>query len=1064
MMIRFLGRVTSFLSRLVAGVAAVFVIMALLAGGPVLLVMVGGNPLPRQVPSLDAAIEALTSPDDGRALLWLLTVIGWGAWAVLAGSVLLEIGAQVSGRRTPRVPGLDGPQRMANLLVAAVLAALTAPGISPAHAAYLDLSATQVAGAALHPDLRADPRSDLTLGAEVPVQPTIHTVRRGEALLDIAERYGLPVEALASANHHRPQPGGQVLRPGEVRVYPGWQLRVPAPVQAGGAPTGLPSQARSEALVHEVAKGDWMWYIAGRYLGDELRYPEIAALNPGYAARYPDYPDHIQPGDRLVLPPDAFDRGERPHATGLLVTGGDGGAAAAPATPEPEPAAPSQAPPPAAAPPLVPAAPASPPPVPPAAQPPRAPLPDAPAETDPDQTSPRLAPLLAGGVLASALLGAVMLRRARTLQHRRHGRTIVAAADAAAEADLRAAATADAARLDRALRVLAVSLRAPNGSRDRPPLPDVGAVWIAEGDIHLVLATPYGHPPPAPFQVAPTGSWVLPADARLPDASDSVPPMPALVTVGSRPHQHLLVDLERIGMLTITGHPGRCLDLLRYLVAELAHNPWSGLVEVTLAGFPPEQAQALASLNPDRIRVAASLPDAVAGLRRRIDRTTAALGTHGLRDSVQGRVSDTAADWAPELLIVHDAGDDRGLLDDLGGALTEAGRRCAVAVVTGTPPATAGNTSITVTEQGSLRAAFLSEVDEMPAAALPEHLLGELAALMRRAGSTTDHPVPPADEPWAAGTDATGHRSGATSHHPLVTAAAAAVLRDDTPALPVPTIGAPGEPTLDEAVTAWRDGGPPSVPRVEVLGPVRVTATGHPPAHRPRLCRELVVYLVARGAAGATAEEIARDLWPHQQVPPAVRTDVIAATRRWLAHGPDGEPWLPEAGGDGRYRLRDGLAVDWHLFRRLRARAERQGTAGLADLRAAMWLVRGAPLDGTDGGGHGARLPFRWLPASPVAPHLLRAGIVDAAHQLVDACLAVGDINTARWAVQRAWLADQRREDDHPWRDQMRIVHATAGPGQVREVLAELLRWRDLEHIDELAPATREVASRLLAV
>src|SRR5690606_28983374 len=69
-------------------------------------------------------------------------------------------------------------------------------------------------------------------------------------------------------------------------------------------------------LVHEVAEGDWMWHIAGRYLGDELRYPEIAALNPGLAQRYADYPDHIEPGDQLVLPPDAYDRGERRHATG----------------------------------------------------------------------------------------------------------------------------------------------------------------------------------------------------------------------------------------------------------------------------------------------------------------------------------------------------------------------------------------------------------------------------------------------------------------------------------------------------------------------------------------------------------------------------------------------------------------------------------------------------------------------------------------------------------------------------------------------------------------------------
>jgi DNA-binding SARP family transcriptional activator/nucleoid-associated protein YgaU len=61
-----------------------------------------------------------------------------------------------------------------------------------------------------------------------------------------------------------------------------------------------------------------MWHIAGRYLGDERRYPEIAELNPEYAHQYESFPDHIQPGDTLVLPDDARDRGERPHATGQV--------------------------------------------------------------------------------------------------------------------------------------------------------------------------------------------------------------------------------------------------------------------------------------------------------------------------------------------------------------------------------------------------------------------------------------------------------------------------------------------------------------------------------------------------------------------------------------------------------------------------------------------------------------------------------------------------------------------------------------------------------------------------
>src|SRR5690606_34598059 len=173
-------------------------------------------------------------------------------------------------------------------------------------------------------------------------------------------------------------------------------------------------------------------------------------------------------------------------------------------------------------------------------------------------------------------------------------------------------------------------------------------------DIHLVLAGAETTDPPPPFETGARGTWVLPGDAVLPEVSGAVAPLPALVTLGSQPGQHLLVDLERIGTLTITGPPERTSDLLRYLVAELAHNPWSDLVEVTVAGFGDEQARQLAALNPSRITVATSLAEAVAALRRRVTHTTAALEAHGLADSLQGRIRDTATDtWAPQLLVIN---------------------------------------------------------------------------------------------------------------------------------------------------------------------------------------------------------------------------------------------------------------------------------------------------------------------------------------------------------------------------------------------------------------------------
>jgi hypothetical protein len=605
-------------------------------------------------------------------------------------------------------------------------------------------------------------------------------------------------------------------------------------------------------------------------------------------------------------------------------------------------------------------------------------------------------------------------------------------------------------------------------------------------------------------------------------------PLPTLVTIGSQPGQHLLVDLERMGMLTITGEAERTSDLLRYLVAELAHNAWSDRVEVTLAGFPTEAAAALTVLNPDRLTVAASLPDAVSDLRRRLTHTTAALTSHGLADSVHGRTSDTAADtWTPHLLLVNRPRPEHDeLLADLETALAEIGRRCAVAVATTAPPGVPyGRQSIAITDDGLLKAGFLHDSHPLPAVALPEHLLGPLADLMRDATDDTDHPIPPATESWAEGTDRTGGtlvldlwqpadtaaeagpatEAGATEHQPrhaasqrhpdddgtngheitnhsradlteltdltdtteivgtpiqLPIAAAPAIGGDLTIAPPTPAGIA--DPGLDEAVTAWLEHDD-RLPRIALLGPIRITAGGPPPPHRARVCRELIVYLAACGELGADATDIARRLWPTQPITPTVRTDVIANARRWLGTAPDGEPWLPEATPDGRYRLRPGVLVDWHLFRRLRARGERRGLDGTDDLRTALQLVRGVPLaDANQLAAASVRVPYSWLPGSVIQPELILAGIVDTAHQLADLSLATGDLDTARWAVEQAWLADTHRSDDHPWRDLLRITNTHGDPDQVREVVADLLRWRDAEHPDELTPATQRLINNLL--
>src|SRR5690606_28090013 len=195
---------------LVVGPAALAALVAIVIGAPALLLWLGADPLPDQVPSLDRIVEVLTSPDDGRLLMWALSIVGWLAWAVTAVSVLLELIAQLTGRSAPRVPGLGMPQRLAAVLVAAVLAALTAPGVSHAHAAYLDSPPV----------------------ATAPADPT-------EAASD--------------------EDGWPILTATETADSPSTSTTTPL---AQPSPAEPPAGATTQPLVHEVAPGDWMWHIA----------------------------------------------------------------------------------------------------------------------------------------------------------------------------------------------------------------------------------------------------------------------------------------------------------------------------------------------------------------------------------------------------------------------------------------------------------------------------------------------------------------------------------------------------------------------------------------------------------------------------------------------------------------------------------------------------------------------------------------------------------------------------------------------------------------------------------
>jgi DNA-binding SARP family transcriptional activator len=387
--------------RLVAGLA----MAALVAGIPWMLATLIGWPLPSDLPSWDEVVVVLSSPPTERTVMNALAVVAWAVWVAfvwsLAGEVVAVTRHGLADRRTQPVG--RNPAR----LVAAALFTAIATGsfahTTSAAATAVDLGPPTVVATAVETPPASEPAAADQVEAQQPADPSSRPGYRAalwENPPPVPQAPGIVVVQVAGQRHDYPVESGATLwelaeamlgdprrwpeirqlnpdlgRPGNGQVLLLLPDDATLPAVTTGQTTTMVLGAEddqeevAEQLVYEVRREDWMWHIAGRYLGDEQRYPEIAALNPQYQQRYPDYPDHIQPGDRLVLPDDAYDRGQRPHATGDLTT---------PAEPDapPEPPPPEE---PADPPPASPAAPAS-------AGPPTSPAPSPPDPSTPPRS------------------------------------------------------------------------------------------------------------------------------------------------------------------------------------------------------------------------------------------------------------------------------------------------------------------------------------------------------------------------------------------------------------------------------------------------------------------------------------------------------------------------------------------------------------------------------------------------------------------------------------------------------------------------------------------------------
>lgn len=1074
-------------------------LLTVVIGLPVALAATIGNPL-----SAWPDIKAGDMSD--RAVLAILAAVAWAAWATFAVAFAFEfleaLAAKLGGRaaRLRRIPLLGFQQDLARTVLAAVfvLVPTVAGVISPttkSMAAPTSASAAPVAVVSQHTAASTStPAGQVTHSASnaKAAATTTYTIPAAGGMTtywDLAEHYlgsGERWPEIWQLNDGHTQADGTAMDSPRLLIR-GWTVLIPT-----ATPT---ADAGSHDVI--VEPGDTLSGLATEHgVHDWTQAWKANADRPEPNGMTFSNPDLIRPGWTITLPGRSVANPSPSYVPSTKVPRSH--TAPSPTTQSPRPSTPTvlQSPEPVASAPGQ----ASP------AHASTAPGPAASAVRHGDDGSSLLTVFAAGGgvLLAGASLAALLRQRQRQFRWRTPGRTICSTPPelAAVEKSLRqtgVAAIADVTWLDHALRSLVHAMSTTPGSR----LPDLVAARLTGDKLQLVLTTAHSSPP-SPWTAEEDGlRWTLRRGDELGfdpgERAQHFAPYPTLSSVGyTEAGENWLIDLERVAAMSLVGNPDRCLNLARFLAAELSHNSWSEQLQVTLVGFGQEMAQ----LNPSRLSYTDDLSGAVSALSSQFAQIGDLAEEAGV-DVLAGRLSNIAGDaWAPHVLLVApNLASDRAELDTLLQSMRHRAARTAIALVLAeeTEQVSATRWQLQLHDDGRVTVPALGI--ELIAQQLPAEEAAPLAELLALAASTDDEPMPEAhgDQPWDSFADAAGAlladiptptvvsvngldktRSWASSTVlPLPTAT---YLEQTATTLPdiktlVPAISdenrrrvEAADPRLEDDLAAWRDQASKR-PKLRLLGAPLLTAHGALPSGRPRkdFYTEVVAFLATR--SGATVEQLSTALWPND---PGMTTkttprQAVTIVRKWLGRNPDtGQAHLPY-GGDGSitgtYRI-EGLLVDAELVRRLRLRGVARGAdgEGMADLIAALELVDGVPFDRC---GIRARRspsgpmvePYSWLVDCPL-DHEYRAMITDLAHLVATNLIPPGHAEKAAWAAQVALRAGD--SSDVPLLDLVAAALAQDQPATAEQYVRRIMGNHDADVEEELPTRTYGVLRRLL--
>lgn len=1007
---RFLGRITK------ASAAAV-ALAGLLAGIPATLWLFGARP-PSALPTWQELQMLLTTPDTGAVFLGLLTVVGWLAWAAFAVAVAGEVRGLRLGRPARRVRGLGMFQRLAAVLLGALVLVSVSPSLSAAtpsggadsgpHPA-----ATMAAQQEYVPGSDDDEPDELDHQDEADEQgaaPT-YVVQPGDSLWSVAERVlgdGAQWSQIAELNYDRTQPDGMSLDRQDRWLHPGWVLQLPAEAaqdqQAGIAPAPAAHAGQASgggiSFSHIVQPGESLRDIAQQHLGDAERYMEVFETNRGLTqddgGALTD-PDHLRPGWNIEFAaahtgavatdmPASTHQDEPEIASGELDDRG-------PTLDQPAPDQAGDQPPPPQA--------------------------DEHALDHAGEQVEATGILTGnwtawggGGMLAAGVVSAVSMRRAMTQRRREAGQrlSMPTGPSAILEAELRYVADADGvAMLDASLRELGQWFRERG-----QPLPRVAAARTQQGAIRMYLDEQAQLPAPWVGTHHDT-VWSRPARSQAtPAPVEGGSPFPGLVTVGRESRgSSVHVDLEHMGMLSIDGQMGLATSALRALVVELATNPWTEGASIHLVGCLPELAGAI---DTGRLRHFDSVSQLQVPLSKAAATTSQILSASSTSHLGEARGRGVARDaWDPQIVVIGSP-----LSTEESDWLAQLCRDPAsgvVAVGLGLETAT-WTVNVDTEQQASLSPAGLMMRPQL----LDEANYRASLEVLARANQTVPGPA------WAAN------------------------LVHDEPGLdPAPAPAAPEQSAPVAQVVQLRP------PLVRVLGPVVLDPeqTGPlRPSHEAQAL-EIVTYLALHD--GVDGRRLSEAIWPGAEPVASTRNSAVSRARSWLGEDPGGNPYLRRVEDDGLYELA-GLGTDWDHFTAL----VRPGLAKapVDDLMAALSLVRGVPFDRSRPGRYTLRAA-RYAWAEFIA-HEMTSSIADVAYAASSRATSAGRAQTGLEAARTGLKVAPWEE--RLWRCAIRATWAMSdvnGIGDIVNELEEQLAQLEAEPEKQTQDLLEEITTRL---